>query len=78
MPSQVKAAGSVPPSVAAGLVKVNRDHAHRADRPALGDEQPLGTAGPIGLLTGVQADDRILVVNGDTLTVTYTFSLTAT
>lgn len=32
------------------------------------EERPLGTAGPLALLTGVQTDDRILVVNGDTFT----------
>ena len=32
------------------------------------EEEPLGTAGPLGLLTDVATDDRILVVNGDTFT----------
>ena len=32
------------------------------------EEVPLGTAGPLSLLDGVESDDRILVVNGDTYT----------
>lgn len=29
---------------------------------------PLGTAGPLSIMTGIEEDDRILVVNGDTYT----------
>lgn len=32
------------------------------------EDQPLGTIGCLGLLDDLQADDRLLVVNGDTLT----------
>jgi len=32
------------------------------------EDEPLGTAGPLALLDGVDAQDRILVVNGDTYT----------
>lgn len=32
------------------------------------ESTPLGTAGPLGLISNVKADDRILVVNGDTYT----------
>lgn len=32
------------------------------------EEAPLGTAGPLSLLSEPKADDRILVVNGDTFT----------